>query len=514
MSQKRKVTTIDSSSSMDNHVISGSTVTIPKYCPVDFNMNRVRTITNSNNLNVNGKSVVLWMSRDQRVHDNHALIYAQSLAIEYKVPLHVIFNLVPTFLQATLRQYDFMLEGLKEVESDLRQRNIPFHLLLGDPVINIPAFTIEKNAIALIADFSPLRVGRMWIKSVGEKLDGLGSTSASIPLFQIDAHNIVPCWIASNKCEYGARTIRGKIQSLIPSYLTEFKMIVDQNYLSDNNILENIPPVNWTLALSSLQIDRTVLPVDWISPGPSAAAAMLESFINERLKDYEEKRNDPTCNNVSHLSPYIHFGQISVQRIVIRLKSLKKYPASVDNFIEEAVVRRELSENFCYYNPNYDSLEGCYAWARETLAMHANDPRPVLYSLEQLESAQTHDDLWNAAQIQMTKEGKMHGFLRMYWAKKILEWTPSPSIALSHAIFLNDKYELDGRDPNGYVGCMWSIAGVHDQGWGERAIFGKIRYMNYKGCERKFDVKKFVKKYPPASANAAAASGQTTLKFK
>ncbi len=158
-------------------------------------------------------------------------------------------------------------------------------------------------------------------------------------------------------------------------------------------------------------------------------------------------------------------------------------------------MRRELADNFCYYQKDYDNLNGCYDWARKTLNDHRNDKRPYVYLKEEFENAMTHDRLWNAAQIQMVKEGKMHGFMRMYWAKKILEWTESPEKALELAIYLNDKYSLDGRDPSGYVGCMWSIAGIHDQGWAERPIFGKIRYMNYDGCKRKFDINKYMAKY-------------------
>ena len=173
-------------------------------------------------------------------------------------------------------------------------------------------------------------------------------------------------------------------------------------------------------------------------------------------------------------------------------------------------MRRELSDNFCFYNPNYDNLNGIYPWARESLNLHKADTRSPLYTKDQFERAETYDDLWNAAQFQMVQTGKMHGFLRIYWAKKILEWSESPETALEIAIYLNDKYSLDGRDPNGYVGCMWSIGGIHDQGWAERSIFGKIRYMNYAGCKRKFDVAKFVKRYPPAATNATRAAAAVT----
>merc|ERR1711907_3919 len=193
-------------------------------------------------------------------------------------------------------------------------------------------------------------------------------------------------------------------------------------------------------------------------------------------------------------------------RMILDVKAAVKNKSTAE-FIEEAVVRSELADNFCFYNPNYDQLSGASGWAQETLEVHTADPRPHLYTLEQLEKGETHEDLWNASQLQMVKDGKMHGFLRMYWAKKILEWSPDPATALKWSIELNDKYELDGRDPNGYVGCAWSIMGIHDMGWTERPIFGKIRFMNYAGCLRKMDVPTFVEKYPPAAQNAQHAGG-------
>jgi deoxyribodipyrimidine photo-lyase len=196
------------------------------------------------------------------------------------------------------------------------------------------------------------------------------------------------------------------------------------------------------------------------------------------------------------MSPYFHFGHISVQRACLEVQKQKsKHKESVEAFLEEAIVRRELADNFCYYNKNYDNLNGATDWAKITLNAHRKDKRPYIYTRKELDEATTHDDLWNAAQLQLRKEGKMHGFLRMYWAKKILEWTETPEQGLEFAIYLNDRYNLDGRDPNGYVGCMWSVTGIHDQGWAERSVFGKIRYMNYEGCKRKFDIKAFIARY-------------------
>jgi len=501
VTSSKKLRIEDSSNTENNY--AGTLNTIPD----GFQISRTRLVTKNHQRDLSGSCVVLWMMRDQRVCDNNAIYYAQSVASKHNIPLKVVFNLVPKFLDATIRQYGFMINGLKEVEQSLRALEIPFHLLMGDPKVNIPKFVKDHDASLLVTDFSPLRVGLGWIQHVAQSLDE--NTPKKIPLVQVDAHNVVPCWVASPKLEYSARTFRGKISPLIGEYLRE----VPLPHTNPTGSLIDCSPIDWEAALNSLQIDRTVKEVDWIVGGAKAGELMVEEFIKKRLPNYDTNRNNPTLDNVSNLSPYFHFGQISVQKVVLKLKALKKFGGAVDTFIEEAVVRRELADNFCYYNPKYDSIEGCYGWAKETLQVHQNDKRPYVYTKEQLENAMTHDDLWNAAQIQMTREGKMHGFLRMYWAKKILEWTNSPEEALSIAIYLNDKYELDGRDPNGYVGCMWSIGGIHDQGWGERPIFGKIRFMNYEGCKRKFDVKKFVTKYPPAMSNANVANNQRTLRF-
>ncbi len=229
----------------------------------------------------------------------------------------------------------------------------------------------------------------------------------------------------------------------------------------------------------------------WIEPGEAAARAQLSDFLSRRLHRYDSDRNDPTLDGQSNLSPYLHFGQISAQRAAIQALA---GTADTTSFLEELVVRRELAENFCYYNPNYDSVAGFPDWAKETLRSHERDRREYLYSILELEAARTHDDLWNAAQKEMQCLGKMHGYLRMYWAKKILEWTKSPADAMRIAIYLNDRYELDGRDPNGYTGIAWSIGGVHDRAWKEREIFGKVRYMSYNGARAKFDVKAYINK--------------------
>lgn len=424
--------------------------------------------------------VIYWMSRDQRVEDNWALLYAQELAMARKAPLAVVFTLSPQFLGATLRQYEFMLSGLEQVERSLARYRIPFFLLPGSAPEEVISFLKRNDVGTLVTDFSPLRVHRDWKDTV--------SRNMTIPFHEVDAHNVVPCWVASDKREYAAATIRPKLHRLLDTFLDEFPNLRRNRY----HWKGRSQPIDWKRVRKDLKIDTTVKPVHWLTPGERGAHETLTQFIEHKLSRYGLGRNDPSSTVQSHLSPYLHFGQISAQRVVREVMAYARPGKARDAFIEEIVVRKELSDNFCFYTPDYDSVSSFPAWARETLKRHQPDERRYAYTRATFERAATHDSLWNAAQMEMLHTGKMHGYMRMYWAKKILEWTSTPEQAMRIAIHLNDKYELDGRDPNGYAGIAWSIGGVHDRAWGERHIFGKIRYMSHDGCKRKFDIEKYI----------------------
>ena len=374
-----------------------------------------------------------------------------------------------------------MLRGISYVQKELEYNNINFVLLNGSPDETIPDFLSECRASLLVSDFNPLKAVRKWKKYVAEKID--------IPFHQVDTHNIVPCLAVSDKQEFAAYTIRPKIHKLLPEFLDEFPSLKKMKAK-----LSSSERIDWDTIITNLNVDKSVGEVDWLLPGEEAAIKILDTFIENKLSDYPQNRNDPNAEGTSNLSPYLHFGQISAQRVALEIHKRSEYLQSHKEFLEEMIVRRELSDNFCYYNTKYDSFEGFHDWAKTTLNAHRKDKREHIYSLKEFENAETEDDLWNAAQIEMVTTGKMHGYLRMYWAKKILEWTPSPEDAMKTVIYLNDKYELDGRDPNGYTGIAWSIGGVHDRAWAERKVFGKIRYMNYAGCKRKFDVLSYIQK--------------------
>lgn len=443
-----------------------------------MNEKRIRVIKKSTD---KAGPIIYWMSRDQRVHDNWALIFAQKLALEKKSPLIVVFCLNTNFLGATERQFGFMLKGLREAEIELRNYNIVFNILIGTPHKTLPKFLTQIRAGALIADFDPLKIKKNWKDEVAKQID--------ISFYEVDAHNIVPCFYVSQKEEFAAYTLRPKIEKALPEFLEEYTKI--QKMKSNPDSGHN---VNWEEVENSLKIDRTIKEVNWLKPGETSALKIMNEFINTKLESYSELRNDPTKDAQSNLSPYLHFGQISAQRIALNIEKLQIRNESINSFLDELIIRKELADNYCFYNSNYDNYNGFRDWAKKSLEEHRKDEREFVYKLEQFEQAQTHDQLWNAAQNQLLTSGKMHGFMRMYWAKKILEWASSPEEALRISIYLNDKYELDGRDPNGYAGCAWSIGGIHDRAWFDRAVFGKIRYMNYNGCKRKFDVERYCEK--------------------
>ena len=444
-----------------------------------INEKRVRLLQKGNETN---GPIIYWMSRDQRVHDNWALLFSQQIALEKKKPLIVLFNIVPDFLEATIRQYGFMLKGLQEIDSELAKYNIPFFLLAGKPDVQISEFLKQKDGSVLVSDFDPLKIKRIWKRDVARKI--------AIPFYEVDAHNIVPCLSVSDKLEFAAYTIRPKIHKALIEFMDEFpslKKMGKTEIASDK--------IDWVKIQNSVKINFDVKEVDWLKPGETSALKSFKYFLKNKFENYYELRNDPSRDYQSNLSPYLHFGQISAQRVALETQKFNGNKESEKSFLEELIVRRELSDNFCYFNKNYDSFEGFHQWAKTSLNEHRKDERDFVYTIEQFEHAKTHEDLWNAAQMEMVTTGKMHGYMRMYWAKKILEWTKSPEDALRTAIYLNDKYEIDGRDPNGYAGIAWSIGGVHDRAWFERPVYGKIRYMNRNGTEKKFDIKSYIGKF-------------------
>jgi len=377
-----------------------------------------------------------------------------------------------------------MLEGLKEVKALLEQRGIPLVALRGP--MGEEVAKASRQASMVVTDRGYLRAQREWRKEAAE--------NASCPVLQVEGDVVVPVEEAYPKEAYSAAVLRPRIHSQLRKYLvplseTPVKKPAPNLDLNGLDLKKSIPAI-----LSSLSIDRTVPPGSHFRGGPAEAKKLLGDFLAHKLKGYGELRNDPSLDYVSHMGPYLHFGQISPLYIALQVQNAGRLPfKSREAYLEELIVRRELSMNFAYYNSSYDAFAGVPEWARRTLKNHQKDKREYLYSREELEEARTHDPYWNAAQKEMIITGKMHNYMRMYWGKKILEWSPTPEEAFRTALYLNNKYELDGRDPNSFTGVAWCF-GKHDRPWGERKIFGQVRYMNDAGLRRKFKINDYVEK--------------------
>ncbi|MFX1367497.1 MAG: deoxyribodipyrimidine photo-lyase [Promethearchaeota archaeon] len=433
---------------------------------------------NSNSIQ-DGKYVLYWMQASQRTEYNHALEYAIQMANKYNLPLLVYFGLNPDYPEANERSYLFLLEGLKSVERALHERGIQFAIQPEIP--SQGALEMSRECALAIVDRDYLRLQRSWRTYV--------AASARCPVIQIESNVVVPIQVASSKEEYTAGTFRPRISREMDRFLIP---IEPTEPLTQTNLdIPSIDLKDLQRVLAELSIDGSVEGVKWLKGGSEEARALLHTFIARKLDRYDDLRNDPAENHQSCMSPCLHFGQISP--LEIALEVLETGSEGAETYLEELVVRRELSMNFVFYNSNYDSIKCLPDWARLTLKQHASDKREYLYSPNQLEQAETHDPYWNAAQIEMVKTGKMHGYMRMYWGKKILEWSTTPSVAYKTALYLNNKYELDGRDPNSYAGIAWCF-GKHDRAWKERPVFGKVRYMNARGLERKFDIEKYVQR--------------------
>ncbi len=421
------------------------------------------------------------MQASQRNEYNHALEYSIIKANELNRPIIVFFGLAEKYPSANQRHYKFMLEGLKELQHSLEERGLKIVIRKMSP--EIAATQLSKNASLVIVDRGYLKIQKKWRTNVAKQI--------RCPLIQVESDVVVPVEVTSKKEEYSAATIRSKITSKLLNHLIPLKKRIPKKQ-SLKIDLDSLEIENVAKLILSLNIDKSIKTVDRFKGGTLQAKKNLDLFIKRKIDDYPRLRNDPNIDGLSNMSPYLHFGQISP--IYVALKVLKSNSPGKDAYLEELVIRRELSINFVFYNEKYDDIEGLPRWAKQNLEFHRSDNREHIYSLETLENAETADPYWNAAQKEMVVGGKMHGYMRMYWGKKILEWTKSPEKAIDVAKYLNDKYELDGRDPNGYTGIAWCM-GKHDRPWKERTVFGKIRYMNAQGLKRKFNADMYAKKF-------------------
>jgi len=430
-----------------------------------------------------GDYVLYWMQSSQRAEHNHALEYAVQRANELDQRLLVAFGLTDDYPEANLRHYAFMLEGLKDVEEALGERGIKFVVRRGSP--DEVALEAGEDASLIVTDRGYMRPQRRWRERVAE--------GAGCRLTQVETDVVVPVELASGKQEHAARTLRPRISEYLEDFLVALnptkpdKRSLDAD--ADGLDLSDIRKV-----LDEMDLDRSVGALSHLyRGGTSEAKKIFRRFLKESFGDYVGHRNQPQTDDVSHMSKYLHYGHVSPIWLALEARKASTKKDNVESFVEELVVRRELSMNFVFYNPNYDSYSNLPGWAKETLEEHKEDEREYVYTRKQLENAETHDEYWNAAMREMVHTGYTHNYMRMYWGKKILEWSNTPEHAYRTALYLNNKYFLDGRDPNSFANVAW-VFGQHDRGWTEREVYGKVRYMSAGGLERKAKPDQYVEK--------------------
>jgi deoxyribodipyrimidine photo-lyase len=427
-----------------------------------------------------GHCVVYWMQRSQRGIDNPALDTAVEAANALGQPVVVFFAPVPFYPHANLRHYRFLAEGIPDIADALQRRNVGF-VLRRFPDHRLAQFCEQVRPSLVVGDENPLRETERWREVAAREL--------KVPLWTVDADVIVPSKLLE-KAQYAAHVIRPRLQRQLGSFLVQPKNRKAKVAWKQPPGLQSLPPQ--FDVTDGWKIDRSIQPVSGFHGGTREGMKRLREFVNKKLKHYSKLRNHPETDGTSNLSPYLHFGHVGPLTVALAVEKADAPKIEKERFLDQLITWRELSINLVRFNPNYDNFECGEPWAHRTLAEHAKDPRPVLYSAKQLENAETHDPLWNAAQMQMVNHGWMHNYARMYWAKKILEWSRSPAEAHRIVVRLNDKYFLDGRDPNGYAGIAWSIVGKFDRPWFDRPIFGLIRYMSGQSTGKKFDSKKYI----------------------
>ncbi len=457
-----------------------------------------------------GEFVLYWMQRAQRTTDNHALETAISAANQLGLPVLVAFVLTDDYPEANLRHYRFMAEGLRDVAAACRRRDIRFTLRYGTPPRVVSE--LAQNAACVVCDGAYLRHLRNWREQVAR--------ASPVCVLEVETDIVVPVEVASDKREYAARTIRKKVMGRLEDYLelppaerpeqpasrVPSRFADPAGGASAGGSHDVLDPDDPEALCASLDLDRSVPAVPWFfTGGEQEASRRFDHFLADRAHLYAENRNEPATADTSYMSAYLHFGHISPVRLVMRMREAAEADGgirdSLDGFVEELVVRRELAQNYVHFEPRYDSYEALPEWARATLGEHSADERPALYSTEQLERAETEDPYWNAAMREMLATGYMHNYMRMYWGKKILEWSEDPAEAFRRTLYLNNRYFLDGRDPASYANVAW-IFGLHDRPWPERPVFGKVRSMKASGLERKCDMPGYIARVEKLEADA------------
>jgi deoxyribodipyrimidine photo-lyase len=418
--------------------------------------------------------------------DAQCVIYSIALGNELGLPVVAFFSAINNFPHANLRHYHFLSQGLPDAQEDLAERNVSF-IVRRPPHNALEKLVVELGAAAVIGDENPMREPERWRQVLAHRID--------VPYWTVDADVIVPSNIFP-KHFYALQFFRPKLYAAMPEFVEQKSQTHAKHSWKRPHGFESFKVGEDVTEGWGKPFDRSVKPVDAFTGGTHAAQKLLAEFVTTKLADYDTVRNHPERDGTSKISPALHFGHIGPLTIVRAVEgAISKGHATAkarDAFYGEVLAWRELSVNFVKYVPDYDTIHCAPDWAKQTLRKHARDHKPHLYTREELEKHETHDELWNAAQQQMMDHGWMHNYMRMYWAKKILEWSRHAGEAWETCVYLDDKYFLDGRDPNGYSGVAWAIGGVHDRPWFEREIFGTIRYMSGASTGKKFNSKRYI----------------------
>ena len=462
-----------------------------------MNLSSRVTRLNDSPENTKGRYVLYWMQMFKRASHNYALNFAIQMANERGLPLVVYEGLKFYYPWANDRIHTFILEGVEEKRVEFAERGIRyvFHLQRNkrDPRNTIAR--LAKEAAIIVTDDYPCFI----IPRHNERI-----AQFNLPVFAVDGNGMIPL-SALPKEEYAARTIRPKINRVLPD---SPRRIVTPGVKKTRPHLEidcqetDVSNESIAKLVSQCDIDHTVKPSRLYQGGTANGRKRLRHFVENILAQYDETRNEPSIDGSSRLSPYLHFGFLSIQEVVEAVEHSNAPKESKEAFLEEAIVRRELSFNLTRHNPHYDSLNALPAWVLKTMRDHKDDERPDLLDAEKIESAETYDDLWNAAQRELVTTGLIHNYVRMLWGKKVIEWQRSYEMAFELLVHLNNKYALDGRDPNSYAGILWCF-GKHDRAWGpERPIFGLVRYMSSNSMARKIRAKKYIQWTNEVSQNS------------
>jgi len=435
-----------------------------------------------------GEYVLYWMQSSHRSEENPALRYAVERADRARLPVVAYFGLWPSYPGGNLRHLTFLLEGLADAARSLEDLGIRSVIRIERPDSGVLA--LAKNASSVVVDRGYLRLPRAWCGTVAGE--------CRCPLVQVEANVVVPVETASPKEEYSAATFRPKVSRLLDRFLRPVQTTPPERSSLDLD-LSTLAGISPGAILSRVEINRSVTPSPVFAGGTSEANRRFGAFLENGLDGFTRRRSDPGEDGGSGMSPYLHYGQISPVTLAVLAREHGGEGAA--GFLEELVVRRELAANFVHYNDHYDGFPCLPAWAQRTLGLHRDDPREFLYTRDEFERAGTHDPYWNAAQRQVVHAGMMQGYMRMYWGKKVMEWSASPEEGYATALFLNDRYGLDGRDPSGYAGVAWCF-GKHDRPWRERGIYGTVRSMTARGLERKFTMDRYLERVRRLSAGA------------